>query len=287
VTYALNQQRGKWAQFDAAVTNAGDLLRRADKPYLPNGDREAQTFRHAITFDGVWFSYEPGTPVLKDINLEIRKGEVTALVGASGAGKSTLVDLIPRFYDPDKGVVRFDGTDLRAFDVSSLRKKIALVGQSTHIFNDTVAKNIAYGTEDCNRREMREVAREANALSFIEEMDDGFDSVLGDRGVKLSGGQRQRIAIARALLQNPEILILDEATSDLDSISENLIQQSLSRLMAGRTVIAIAHRLSTIEDADQVLVLEEGEIVERGGYDELLEREGQLWEYHQVQFEAA
>jgi subfamily B ATP-binding cassette protein MsbA len=287
ITYALNQQRGKWAQFDAAVQNVGELLRREDKPYLEDGTRQPPPFRDAITFDGVWFSYEPEHPVLKDINLDIPKGEVTALVGASGAGKSTLVDLIPRFYDPDKGTVRLDGTDVRKFDTSALREKIAIVGQSTHIFNDTVSANIAYGSLDCSEQEIREVARQANALGFIKEMAHGFESVLGDRGVKLSGGQRQRIAIARALLQNPEILILDEATSDLDSISENLIQQSLSRLMEGRTVIAIAHRLSTIENADQVLVLEEGEIVERGGYNELLERKGHLWEYHKMQYEAA
>ena len=283
LTHALNNQRGKWAQFDAAITNVGDLLRRSDKHYLKEGNRRLTAFRRSITFDDVWFSYEPGEPVLKNINLEVRHGELTALVGASGAGKSTLVDLIPRFYDPNSGRVLIDGVDIRKFKISSLREKIATVSQDTHIFNDTVTENITYGVQDCSMEEIREVAHQANALTFIEELSEGFDTVLGDRGVKLSGGQRQRIAIARALLQNPEILILDEATSDLDSISEKLIQESLDRLMQNRTVIAIAHRLSTIQNADQVLVLEDGEIVERGDYETLLNREGQLWEYHKVQ----
>jgi len=287
VAYGLNQQRGEWASFEAAMSKFGQLLRRDDKPYLEDGSRPVPDFRHEITFEGVWFSYEPGNPVLKDINLRIRHGEVTALVGASGAGKSTLADLIPRFYDPTDGRILLDGVDLREFEISSLREKMAVVSQDTHIFNDTVAMNIAYGSPDCSRDEIREVAHQANAMEFIKEMDDGFDTVLGDRGVRLSGGERQRVAIARAILQNPEILILDEATSDLDSISEQLVQESLSRLMQGRTVIAIAHRLSTIQDADQVVVLEQGEIVERGAYDELLNREGQLWEYHKVQFQTA
>ena len=287
IAYGLNQQRGQWASFDAAVSNFGALLRRDDKPYLENGTRTTPELRHKIEFENVWFAYEPGKPVLKHINMEVRHGQVTALIGASGAGKSTLVDLIPRFYDPTEGHILYDGTDLREFDITSLREKMAIVSQDTHIFNDTVAINIAYGSPDCTMDQIREVAQQANALHFIEDMSDGFDTVLGDRGVRLSGGQRQRIAIARALLQDPEILILDEATSDLDSISEQLVQESMNRLMQDRTVIAIAHRLSTIEHADQVLVLEEGEIVERGTYDELLEQKGQLWKYHKVQFQVA
>lgn len=284
VAYNLNQQRGEWASFDAAIRKFGALLRRDDKPYLPNGNRTAPELRHGIEFHSVWFEYEPDRPVLKNVNLEIRHGEVTALVGSSGAGKSTLADLIPRFYDPTKGRILLDGVDLREFDVSSLRAKMAIVSQDTHIFNDTVSMNIAYGSPNCTMEEIKHAAGQANALEFITEMSSGFDTVLGDRGMKLSGGQRQRIAIARALLQDPEILILDEATSDLDSISEKLVQRSLHRLMKGRTVIAIAHRLSTIEHAEQVLVLEEGEIVERGTYDELLNQKGKLWEYHNVQF---
>jgi subfamily B ATP-binding cassette protein MsbA len=287
LAYALNQMRGQWASFDAAIVNFGALLRRNDKPFLENGTRTTPELRHKIEFKNVWFSYEPDKPVLKHINMEIRHGQVTALVGASGAGKSTLVDLIPRFYDPTKGRILYDGIDLSELEVTSLREKVAIVSQDTHIFNDTVAMNIGYGSPDCTMAEIRQVAQQANALRFIEDMSDGFGTVLGDRGIRLSGGQRQRIAIARALLRDPEILILDEATSDLDSISEQLVQQSMNRLMENRTVIAIAHRLSTIEHANQVLVLEEGEIVERGKYDELLARRGRLWEYHKVQFQLA
>jgi ABC-type multidrug transport system fused ATPase/permease subunit len=200
-------------------------------------------------------------------------------------GKTTLADLVPRFYDPTNGQVLIDGVDLREFDINSLRRKMAVVSQDTFIFNTSVRKNIAYGTEGASEDEILEVARLANALEFIQEMPEGLDTPLGDRGVRLSGGQRQRIAIARALLRNPEILILDEATSALDSVSERLIQESLEKLSVGRTVIAIAHRLSTIASADKVVVLEQGRIVEQGGYQELLERRGKLWKYHQMQHE--
>jgi ABC-type multidrug transport system fused ATPase/permease subunit len=206
-------------------------------------------------------------------------------VGSSGAGKSTLVDLIPRFHDATAGRVLLDGVDIRDFDLYSLRDKIAIVSQDTFIFNDTVEANIAYGLPDTTMEQVMDAADKANALEFIDEMADGMQTVLGDRGVRLSGGQRQRLAIARALLRDPEILILDEATSALDSVSERLVQQSLERLMEGRTVVAIAHRLSTVENADWVVVLEDGIVVEEGTYEELLERRGQLWEYHALQFQ--
>jgi ABC-type multidrug transport system fused ATPase/permease subunit len=211
---------------------------------------------------------------------------MTALVGASGAGKTTLADLIPRFYDPTHGEVLIDGVDLRQFEIDSLRRKLAVVSQDTFIFNTSIRNNIAYGTEGASQAAIETAARQANALEFIQQMPEGFDTQLGDRGVRLSGGQRQRIAIARALLRDPEILILDEATSALDSVSERLIQKSLEKLSAGRTVIAIAHRLSTIANADKVVVLEQGRIVEQGKYQELLERRGHLWKYHQMQHEA-
>jgi ABC-type multidrug transport system fused ATPase/permease subunit len=178
-----------------------------------------------------------------------------------------------------------DGIDLRDFDIHSVRRRLAIVSQDTFIFNTSVRNNIAYGTQAADETAIREAARLANALEFIEEMPQGFDTRLGDRGVRLSGGQRQRIAIARALLRNPDILILDEATSALDSVSERLIQESLEQLSVGRTVIAIAHRLSTIMRADKVVVLEQGRIVEQGGYQELLEHRGKLWNYHQMQHE--
>jgi subfamily B ATP-binding cassette protein MsbA len=287
IVHQLNGMRGDWAKNRAGISNVAALLRSTDKPSLENGSRQAPPLREGITFDNVWFAYEPDTPVLKDINLRIERGKMTALVGASGAGKSTLIDLIPRFYDPAEGEVLYDGVNLKEFDLHSLRERIAIVSQSTHIFNDTVRANIAYGDLDASPEEIRRAAERANALEFIEELEDGFDTVLGDRGVRVSGGQRQRLSIARALLKNPEILVLDEATSDLDSISERMVQESLERLMEGRTVIAIAHRLSTIENADWVVVLEEGRIVEQGQYDALVEKRGKLWEYHSIQYQTA
>jgi subfamily B ATP-binding cassette protein MsbA len=263
------------------------LLRTDDKPYLSEGDRIAPSLQEGISFENVNFSYEPGEPVLRDVCLRIERGKTTALVGGSGAGKSTLVDLIPRLYDPDTGTIRYDGVDIREFTLASLRSRMAVVSQSTFIFNDTVRANIAYGRPDATEAEIRAAAEQANAVGFIEDMSEGFDTLLGDRGIRVSGGQRQRIAIARAILQDPEILILDEATSSLDSISEQMVQQSLERLMAGRTVIAIAHRLSTIENADWVAVLEDGRIVEQGPYDALLEKRGALWSYHSIQFQTA
>ena len=287
IVHTLNNQRGELAKFRGSMMNVEELLRTNNKPYLIDGEWEAAPLRDAITFEDVSFAYDPGEPILRDIDLQIERGKTTAIVGASGAGKSTLVDLIPRFHDPDAGRVLLDGVDLRELKVASLRRKIAMVSQVSFIFNDTVAANISYGTPDVSFDRIREAAEQANALEFIEAMPEGFNTELGDQGVRLSGGQRQRIAIARALLRDPEILILDEATSALDSVSERLVQQSLERLMKGRTVIAIAHRLSTVENADWVVVLEEGQIAEQGTYDELLVRKGQLWEYHSLQFQSA
>jgi subfamily B ATP-binding cassette protein MsbA len=283
----LNTQRGILAETQAALESVADLLDTENKPYLTEGDQPAPPLQKEIQFESVDFAYVPTERVLTDITFSIQHGKTTALVGASGAGKSTLADLVPRFYDPTAGRILYDGIDLRDLTVRSLRDRIAIVSQNTHIFNDTVAANIAYGTPDTNFARIREVAEQANALEFIEDLEEGFDTVLGERGVRLSGGQRQRIAIARAILEDPEILILDEATSSLDSISEKLVQQSLQRLMSDRTVLAIAHRLSTIENADWVVVLEDGEIVEQGTYADLIERRGQLWEYHSVQYQMA
>ncbi|MCX7595883.1 MAG: ABC transporter ATP-binding protein/permease, partial [Fischerella sp.] len=262
-----------------------DILRTDDKTYFHNGNILFSGFKRSIDIVSVDFGYDPSNLVLQNITLTIERGKMTALVGASGAGKTTLADLITRFYDPTRGQVLIDGVDLREFEINSLRRRMAVVSQDTFIFNTSIWNNIAYGTPEASQAQIREAARLANALEFIEEMPEGFDTQLGDRGVRLSGGQRQRIAIARALLRDPEILILDEATSALDSLSERLIQESIEKLSVGRTVIAIAHRLSTIIRADKVVVLEQGRIVEQGQYQELLEQRGKLWKYHQIQHE--
>ncbi|MBD2250512.1 heterocyst formation ABC transporter subunit HepA [Nostoc parmelioides] len=266
--------------------NIKNILQTNNKPYLKNGKLHFQGLKRSIDLVSVDFGYTADNLVLNNITLTIERGKTTALVGASGAGKTTLADLIPRFYDPTEGQILVDGLDVQYFEINSLRRKMAVVSQDTFIFNTSIRDNIAYGTSGASEAEIREVARLANALQFIEEMPEGFDTKLGDRGVRLSGGQRQRIAIARALLRDPEILILDEATSALDSVSERLIQESIEKLSVGRTVIAIAHRLSTIAKADKVVVMEQGRIVEQGNYQELLEQRGKLWKYHQMQHES-
>jgi ATP-binding cassette, subfamily B, bacterial MsbA len=281
----LNNARGHLNSFQGSLEHIKELLRTDDKLYVQSGKIVFRELTDAIEFQSVNFDYDANEPVLHNINLTIEHGQMTALVGASGAGKSTLVDLIPRFYDPTQGQILVDGVDLRSFDINSLRRKLAVVSQDTFIFNDSVRNNIAYALEDIDDRAIWQAARLANALNFIQELPQGFETRLGDRGVRLSGGQRQRIAIARALLRNPEILILDEATSALDSVTERLIQESIETLAAGRTVIVIAHRLSTIVRANKVVVLEQGRIVEQGGYQELLDRRGKLWNYHQMQYE--
>jgi ATP-binding cassette, subfamily B, bacterial MsbA len=284
----MQDVNGVRANLSTLVGSADDiqaLLRTDDKNYFENGELNFKGLRRSIDFISVDFGYEAAVPILKNITLTIERGKVTALVGGSGAGKSTLVDLIPRFYDPTQGTILLDGVDLCKFDIQTLRRRMAIVSQDTFIFNTSIRSNIAYGSPNATDNQIYEAARQANALEFIQEMPTGFETELGDRGVRLSGGQRQRLAIARALLRDPEILILDEATSALDSVSERLIQQSLEKLAVGRTVIAIAHRLSTIARADKVVVLEQGEIMEQGTYSELLGKRGRLWHYHQMQNE--
>ncbi|MGB3295627.1 MAG: heterocyst formation ABC transporter subunit HepA [Phormidesmis sp.] len=284
---ALNGALVGFMSSQGSLSAVTDLLKREDKPYFEDGDRAFTGLQHSIDFESVDFSYNPGEPVLYEITLSIKRGETTALVGSSGAGKTTLADLLPRFYDPTQGQILVDGVDLRQLKINSLRRRMAVVSQDTFIFHTTVKENILYGVEDARDTDVYEAARMANALDFILALPQGFDTVLGDRGIRLSGGQRQRIAIARALLRNPEILILDEATSALDSVTERLIQASLERLSAGRTVIAIAHRLSTIANADKVVVMEKGRIVEQGGYQDLLKDRGKLWKYHRMQFDTS
>ncbi|MEA5499840.1 heterocyst formation ABC transporter subunit HepA [Limnoraphis robusta Tam1] len=283
ITRQLNGARTQISSFQGSINNINELLRTDNKTYLKNGTSPYTHLQQKIVFQSVSFGYDQEDVILHDINLIIKRGEMTALVGASGAGKTTLANLIPRFYDVTQGQILIDDLDLREFDVYSLRRRMAVVSQDTFIFNTSVRDNIAYALENVEEEAVAEAARFANALDFIQELPQGMDTILGDRGVRLSGGQRQRIAIARAILRDPDILILDEATSALDSVSERLIQESMQKLAVGRTVIAIAHRLSTIVRANKVVVLEQGRIVEEGGYQELLELRGKLWKYHQMQ----
>ena len=242
------------------------------------------TFEDKIQINDVSFKYESDDTVLKNISFEIEKGSSVALVGSSGAGKSTLADLIPRFYDVNQGAIEIDGQDIRHFTLKSLRRLMGIVTQETILFNDTIKANIAYGQKDVDDKQVIAAATAANALEVIEELPEGLDTVIGEKGVKLSGGQRQRLAIARAIMKNPPILILDEATSALDTESERLVQEALGTLMTDRTVLVIAHRLSTVTNADKIIVLEKGQIKEMGTHDELIQKNGLYSNLYNVQF---
>ncbi len=241
-------------------------------------------FSRSIVFEDVSFAYESGEPVLRNIQLEVRAGEVVAIVGPSGAGKSTLVNLIPRFFDASNGRVLLDGVDVRDLTLDSLRSQISIVTQETVLFNDTIRNNIGYGRPDLSEDAIHRAAQAALAHDFISRMPMAYETVIADRGERLSGGQRQRLAIARALLKNSPVLILDEATSELDTESEHLVQKALSNLMAGRTVIVIAHRLSTVRRADKIVVLNEGRIQEIGTHKDLVNRGGIYQRLHEMQF---
>ena len=242
------------------------------------------SFKEKIRFKNVSFRYESDDKILKDISFKIEKGSIVALVGSSGAGKSTLADLIPRFYDVNNGGITIDGYDVRDLSLNSLRRLMGVVTQETILFNDTVRANIAYGQKDVIDEQVIPAAKAANALEFINDLSEGFDTVIGEKGVKLSGGQRQRLAIARAIMKNPPILILDEATSALDTESERLVQKALETLMANRTVLVIAHRLSTVTNADKIILLDKGEIKEMGTHNELMEKEGFYSNLYKIQF---
>jgi subfamily B ATP-binding cassette protein MsbA len=267
----------------AAAERFFEVLDTRPEPRTRPGDRVVEELREEIRFEDVSFEYEPGRPVIRDVSLAVPRGEVVALVGPSGAGKSTLVDLLPRFIEPSRGRITLDGVDISHISMPSLRSLFGIVSQETVIFHDTVYANIAYGN-DRLPGEVEAAARAANAYDFIRELPEGYQTQLGDRGVRLSGGQRQRIGIARALLRDSPILILDEATSSLDTESEQLIQRALARLLTGRTVFVIAHRLSTVHEADRILVLDEGRIAEQGRYEDLYAAGGLYRRLHDLQF---
>lgn len=268
----------------AAAERLFEVLDHPTEVERDRGTRAVASFQGTVAFEHTGFAYDD-EPVLRDISFTARRGEVVALVGPSGAGKSTLVDLIPRFYDPTGGRILLDGIDTQDITLASLRALVGIVSQDTVLFNDTVRSNIAYGAPGrFTDAQVEAAARAANAHGFIAELPQGYDTVLGERGTRLSGGQRQRLAIARALLADPPILILDEATSALDTESERLVQEAIDRLLAGRTVFVIAHRLSTIQHASQILVLERGQIVERGTHESLLSLGGVYHRLHALQF---
>jgi subfamily B ATP-binding cassette protein MsbA len=250
------------------------------------GAKAVKKLQGKIEFEHVSFAYTAEQPVIKDINFSIDPGQVAALVGPTGVGKTTILSLIPRFYDPNEGTVKIDGTDVKGLQQQSLRQQISYVLQESVLFHGPLWQNIAYGKPDASRKEIVCAAKLANAMEFIEKLPQGLDTIVGERGMTLSGGQRQRIAIARAVIRNTPILMLDEPTSGLDAASEKLVFEALDRLMEGKTTIVIAHRLSTIRRADVIFVVNEGTIVEKGKFRELLKADGLFAELHRLQFAA-
>lgn len=264
-----NIQKGLAAvdRIDTIIQTQNDIINIDEPQYI-------STFENSIHLDNISFSYENDTKVIDHLNIEVKKGEIVALVGSSGSGKSTIVNLLPRFYDVQDGSIRIDGIDIKEIDLVNLREQFGIVNQDTVLFHDTVYNNIVFGLSGITQERVKEAARVAFAHDFISTLSEGYETKIGDRGVKLSGGQRQRIAIARAVLRNPPIFILDEATSALDAESEELVQLALDHLMKGRTAIVVAHRLSTVKNANRILVLDNGKVVEEGSHQELIDKKG-------------
>jgi ATP-binding cassette, subfamily B, bacterial MsbA len=273
-------------QANAASSRVFELLATKSTLPEPANPKPLRATGADILFDNVSFAYEQ-KPVLRGVNLEIKAGKMIALVGASGSGKTTLTNLLLRFYDPTEGAIFIGGVDLRDVATKDLRDQIAIVTQETILFNDTIRNNIALGKPGASNEEIIAAAKHAHAHEFILEKPEGYETVVGERGASLSGGQRQRLAIARAILKNAPILILDEATSSLDTQSERAVQEALEELMVGRTTICIAHRLSTIQKADVIVAMVEGQIVEMGSHSDLLARKGVYYNLHRMQFESA
>lgn len=296
IVYALNISRsvGQASRLYTAINTAAGASERLfelqqekieqDNKFNKKNSYSRKTIKGRVEFDQLCFSYEDGKQVLDTLSFEINDGQTVALVGESGAGKTTLLNLIPRFFNPTKGEIRIDGVSVNDWNLNNLRSFISVVPQETHLFGTSIYENIRYGKMDATKTEIEQAAFDANAHEFITQMSDGYQSLIGEKGVKLSGGQRQRIAIARAILRNPSILLLDEATSSLDSVSERQVQQALERLMENRTTLVIAHRLSTIQHADCILVLERGKLVESGTHEELLYKEGIYANLYELQF---
>ncbi len=281
----LNGLRSQFANTSPSVQIVNAFLSQTDKPIMAQGPQVYEDLRQGIRFENIWFKYPTSQDwILRGVTLDLPKGTTLALVGSSGAGKSTLADLLPRFYDCQKGEILLDGQAIQAFNLPSLRRSMGIVSQETFLFNASVFDNIAYGCEHVKFDDVIAAAQRANAYEFIEKLPEGFDTQIGDRGVMLSGGQRQRLAIARALLRDPDILILDEATSALDTVSERLVQQAIDELSRDRTVLVIAHRLSTIQNADQIAVFDRGEVVEVGKHEELLAHQGLYANLYNMQF---